>query len=905
MDKIKFGIEIGAALSSSYSNTIGSVNKDAVQIGSTLKSLSKIKLDVKEFKRLKQDANANKTELVKMSKALEDAGLDINDLDGSVKKLSTSMALLKKQSKIRLEADGLRSRLDEQKSSLLTTAAVGYSLKSLVSSYGEVADAQGEIKSLGIDDSGIKKITLAAKKFSNQWAGTTTSQFISASYDIKSGISTLSDGAVGEFTKIAALTGVATKSNTAQMTNLFATGYGIYRDQFESFGASTIAGWNNLSQEEKDIKFGEYFSSGISNTVQAFKTNGGEMSAALSNLGASATSAGVSFQEQLSILGQLQTTMSGSEAATKYRAFLSSAQGAGEKLDLQFTDANNQLLPMLDIIDNLKNKYGDTLDEVEKAELKKAFGTDEAVQMINLLYNKTDQVGSNMNSLKTSLQGGMDKTVQMAKDINAGPNKSFAILGQQIGNLAATIGKTLAPAATLIASGLGKIVKGVDWLSETFPGLTSFVFGLGGSLLGLVVVYRTVAIASTFLKLQTLLLKGSYLGFLAKFPQILIGMKSIGSTLSVNSIKTAALSAKTWALNVANKALSAGSLVLGTSLKVLGAAVGFVGKTFVWLGRALMANPIGLIIGVIAGGAYLIYSYWEPIKGFFGGLWDSVKSIFNGAWDGIKKAFSFTPIGMLVGAWEPIKGFFGGLWNGVSSIFSGAWDGIKKGLSFTPLGLILSNWEPIKQYFLDLWDGLVGGFLKTFEKIGNVWSDVKSFFGFGGDEEKKDISLGSTKKEEYFKDTKLKEVYKPADIKPVNNRSLTTVENKKTVESSTPGTAYKESVAKKPKEPSKVKQTAAAVMIGSSLVSVPATPGEAATVQPKAKTEMVSQSKTVSSPASYTVQVTFTGDIVVQSKDGKVVESGQLKDNIEEQVRVALARLKDEKKNRSFEDEVI
>jgi TP901 family phage tail tape measure protein len=864
MDKIKFGIEIGAALSSSYSNTIGSVNKDAVQIGSTLKSLSKIKLDVKEFKRLKQDANANKTELVKMSKALEDAGLDINDLDGSVKKLSTSMALLKKQSKIRLEADGLRSRLDEQKSSLLTTAAVGYSLKSLVSSYGEVADAQGEIKSLGIDDSGIKKITLAAKEFSNQWAGTTTSQFISASYDIKSGISTLSDGAVGEFTKIAALTGVATKSNTAQMTNLFATGYGIYRDQFESFGASTIAGWNNLSQEEKDIKFGEYFSSGISNTVQAFKTNGGEMSAALSNLGASATSAGVSFQEQLSILGQLQTTMSGSEAATKYRAFLSSAQGAGEKLDLQFTDANNQLLPMLDIIDNLKNKYGDTLDAVEKAELKKAFGTDEAVQMIDLLYNKTDQVGSNMNSLKTSLQGGMDKTVQMAKDINAGPNKSFAILGQQIGNLAATIGKTLAPAATLIASGLGKIVKGVDWLSETFPGLTSFVFGLGGSLLGLVVVYRTVAIASTFLKLQTLLLKGSYLGFLAKFPQILIGMKSIGSTLSVNSIKTAALSAKTWALNVANKALSAGSLVLGTSLKVLGAAVGFVGKTFVWLGRALMANPIGLIIGVIAGGAYLIYSYWEPIKGFFGGLWDSVKSIFNGAWDGIKK-----------------------------------------GLSFTPLGLILSNWEPIKQYFLDLWDGLVGGFLKTFEKIGNVWSDVKSFFGFGGDEEKKDISLGSTKKEEYFKDTKLKEVYKPADIKPVNNRSFTTVENKKTVESSTPGTAYKESVAKKPKEPSKVKQTAAAVMIGSSLVSVPATPGEAATVQPKAKTEMVSQSKTVSSPASYTVQVTFTGDIVVQSKDGKVVESGQLKDNIEEQVRVALARLKDEKKNRSFEDEVI
>ena len=28
-------------------------------------------------------------------------------------------------------------------------------------------------------------------------------------------------------------------------------------------------------------------------------------------------------------------------------------------------------------------------------------------------------------------------------------------------------------------------------------------------------------------------------------------------------------------------------------------------------------NPIGLVITAIAGAAYLIYRYWEPIKGFF------------------------------------------------------------------------------------------------------------------------------------------------------------------------------------------------------------------------------------------------------------------------------------------------
>ena len=37
-------------------------------------------------------------------------------------------------------------------------------------------------------------------------------------------------------------------------------------------------------------------------------------------------------------------------------------------------------------------------------------------------------------------------------------------------------------------------------------------------------------------------------------------------------------------------------------------------------------NPIGLIITGIAAGAYLVYRYWTPIKGFFLGLWGGIKS---------------------------------------------------------------------------------------------------------------------------------------------------------------------------------------------------------------------------------------------------------------------------------------
>lgn len=86
------------------------------------------------------------------------------------------------------------------------------------------------------------------------------------------------------------------------------------------------------------------FSAGISDAVRAFKTSGSGMAQAIQNLGASATTAQVPLEEQLSVLGMLQATMGGAEAGTKYKAFLRSATKGGEALGLKFTDANNQLL---------------------------------------------------------------------------------------------------------------------------------------------------------------------------------------------------------------------------------------------------------------------------------------------------------------------------------------------------------------------------------------------------------------------------------------------------------------------------------------------------------------------------------------------------------------------------------
>jgi hypothetical protein len=332
----------------------------------------------------------------------------------------------------------------------------------------ETGKALGELASVGVKD--MEALKLAGQDFSNQWAGTTKAQFISAAYDIKSGISSLTDQGVADFTKLAALTGKATKSTTAEMTSLFATGYGIYKGMYADLS---------------DLAFGEIFSAGIAASVQAFKTTGSGMAQAISQLGATATTAKVPLQEQLTILGMLQATMSGSEAGTKYKALMQAAAGAGKKLGLQFMDSNRQLLSMPEILNALKGKYGATLDAVEKMEIQKAFGTQEAVAVIDLLYGKLGDLTANIHSVSGAMQMGTGFTTKMAEAMNQDLGAVLEIAGQRFHNLLEVGGQMFVPVLLWIVSGVSAVTLGLQRLASTNAGKT--VLGLVGAVAAAVV----------------------------------------------------------------------------------------------------------------------------------------------------------------------------------------------------------------------------------------------------------------------------------------------------------------------------------------------------------------------------------------------------------------------------------
>lgn len=494
---------------------------------------------------------------------------------------------------------------------------IGAGLATVKSTF-DTQDALGELSSLGVTD--LKAVESAAKSFSDTWAGTTKSDFITAAYDIKSGIASLTDEGVAQFTELAALTGKATKSTTEEMGSLFATGYGIYKSSYEDMS---------------DLEFGEMFSAGVSTAVKNYKTAGSEMASSISALGATATNNNVPLEEQLAILGQLQTTMSGSEAATKYKSFLNQAASAGEKLGLTFTDANNNLMSTPQILEQLKSKYGDTIDAVEKQQLKEAFGTDEAVAMIDLLYGDIDGLSGGIDSMADSMKRGTDVTQEMAEAINNTPAQKFEVLKQQIHNNVEELGNGLLPAVNNTMDKVsGLIQKGSEWISnnqETVQTIMNVAMKLG---IVLVVLGTVIGVVGT------------------------VGKAIMSAKTAITTMKTA------WTV----------------------------------LSGAFAASPVGwVVIGIVAlvAAFVLLWNKSEAFRNFWIGLFENVKGAVTQAWSTLQPALENLGQNLmkLYEAAKPILEIIGVIAGAIGTVFVGTFVGAIQGVlaALTPLTNALSS----------------------------------------------------------------------------------------------------------------------------------------------------------------------------------------------------------------------
>ncbi len=632
MNKIGLGIVIQGAVSSSFNSSLKKTKFGLLGIDNSIKKISKTKLEIDEFKKLSKNAWENRERMNALSKSLKKAGIDTKNLSKDSKLLRLSLINLKKASKIDIKLQSTKEQFSQQKASILGVGAALFGLKKTYDVTSEVLKAQGEIKSLEISKKGIDDITKAGHRMSLQFSQITAPQFIKASYDIKSGISSLSEKGVKDFTKMAATTAVATKAQVSDMTKLYALGYGIFRKDFSS-----------------DMNFGKSFSGAISASVQAFRTDGADLSAGISNVGASAKAMGVSLSEELSIIGLSKSAFdSASEAGSGYRAFLSGVGKAQEKLGLDFIDSQGKMLPMVDVLSLIKDKYGD-MDLSEMDELSTAFGSTEAVKIITALIPKVDELGTAQKNINKAMEEGTSKSEKMALAMDSG--YGIDKMANAISYASFTFGKVLTPTVNFAASTLGNFAKGVAWVDEKVSWLIPLISTITFGIIGLITIIKVATLTKIGFSLAINTVKKALFLNTAQTYYSAMSFNKLTFSMALASMKAKVLGVWTFALSLKQRAAVIATNLYNSTLITSGVVMGSIGSKIKalslwttvatakqWLFNvALNANPIGLMITGIAaliGLGVILYKNFEPVR-----------NLFNGIYKGGKKLLSFIGFG--------------------------------------------------------------------------------------------------------------------------------------------------------------------------------------------------------------------------------------------------------------------
>lgn len=130
----------------------------------------------------------------------------------------------------------------------------------------------------------------------------------------------------------------------------------------------------------------------------------------------------------------------------------------------------------------------------------------------------------------------------------------------------------------------------------------------------------------------------------------------------------------------------------------IGNIIKSVTTAFAAFNAILAANPIGIVIAVIAGLAVALVALWknnETFRNKVTAVWDAVKSKVSGAVSGIKAAF-----GTLKSAVDTVKSTFESIRNAIASKIDAARDKVKSAIkkikSYFPfsVGKIFSGWIP-------------------------------------------------------------------------------------------------------------------------------------------------------------------------------------------------------------------
>ncbi|EGQ9829807.1 phage tail tape measure protein [Vibrio vulnificus] len=537
----------------------------------------------------------------------------------------------------------------------------GYTLQQALMPAIEMDRKLGEVKSLGVADDQLKTLMGTAMKFSVEY-GKSATEFVAASYDIKSAMGDLSGEELSNLTKTAAITAAATKADTKTITDYFGTMYGIFKDQANVIGKDAWAD-----------QLGSY----TALAVERFKTDGVKLSQSFKALGNDATIAGAGLGEQFAILGLLGNQMDGGVAATKYQAFISKAAGAGKNLGLNFLDSNNKLLDAASIIDVIRGKYGDSLDALEKMKIEKAFGGKEAMSFISTLYGQTGELRKQIEDF-SNISG-----IEQAKQMAGAMTDQWERLEQGVFAVRTAFGAALLPSLLPVVSTLADGALEIIRWTELLPNITKYVGYAAMAVLGLVAAGGLLTVVA-----------GAFSILMSPITLIVTGIGlAIGAVVGLivywDRVKAAFGDTSMF------KALENGVGMLRAAFNLLYQSVKPLFPLFKWIGvaifevlKVLAVVGIGVISNLITGGIQLvsyvltaIVSGISLVVGTFSTLFQFLAAGWQWVMSGFTDTSGFAFIGQMA---DSLRNVFSSVFNWIYEKLNGIWETVKS----------LTDWIP-------------------------------------------------------------------------------------------------------------------------------------------------------------------------------------------------------------------
>ncbi|MRF37125.1 phage tail tape measure protein [Staphylococcus sp. KY49P] len=323
-----------------------------------------------------------------------------------------------------------------------------------------------------------------------------------------------------------------------------------------------------------------------------------------------------------------------------------------DELGISITDSNGEMLPMRDVMDQLRSSMGGLSKDQQAAAAATIFGK-ESMSGALAVINASEK---DYKKLTKSIDGSKGASKRMAKEMEGGIGGSMRKMKSAVESLAISIGDVVAPF-------IGKA-------ADAIAGLATKLTNLPGWLQGTIVAFGALAAAIGPLALVVGVFTASLGSIMTTLGPIMVGITKAGGVMKY--------------LSGVMATVTKASPLLGMALKGIGSAATF------------MLGPWGLVIaGVVALGTALVVAYKksETFRNIVNGMVTGVVNGFKLLWSGIMTVL--TPVGNAIASFgRQLAKTFGQFWTENGPQFMQALGNIKTGF--------LAMWQVIKPIIMGI-----------------------------------------------------------------------------------------------------------------------------------------------------------------------------------------------------------